>query len=277
MTLGVIAESKAFIDYTAKLTFTSISGFSSNALKTPNVALLTVRPGTSEIMRFNRLETKTSPELLFQRQYFPGKFFSKMPATTFEYLLPAAAGNHVQVTTVSSTITPMLKQFNTDYRATAFVLKLNDNICASRAGTILECIDTIKTGEKSEIIYRKDRNKILVLHRDGTTGIYAVTAPIKLLVKPGDVVFPGQPLAVLNKASEKYKLYFSVCYLDEGKLVSAKSYDNRAYYSYMSTVFYGSDKDRSSQLQINKEYTVQHPKNIIAAEMTKDEKKKFGY
>jgi hypothetical protein len=160
----------------------------------------------------------------------------------------------------------MLKSLNTDYRATVFILKQNDNICAARAGTVVECIDTVKAGEKSDIAYRKDRNKVLVQHRDGTVGVYAVTAPFKLLVKPGDKVIPGQPLAVLNGASEKYKLYFSVCYLEESKLVTATSFDSRAYYSYMPTVFYGSEKERSSLLQAGKEYIVQHPKAMITAE-----------
>src|SRR6187399_2906341 len=179
MTMSILVNSWAFTEYTAKFSFTSIDGFASKALKTPDMAITPVMPGNSELIRFTRVGNVKEPECLFKYQYFPGKYFSKMPASTFEYLLPAVAGNHLQVTTVSTTITPMLKSLNTDYRATAFVLKQNDNICAARAGTVVDCIDTVKVGEKSEIIYRKDRNKILVQHRDGTVAVYAVTAPFK--------------------------------------------------------------------------------------------------
>ncbi len=45
----------------------------------------------------------------------------------------------------------------------------------------------------------------------------------------------------------------------------------------MPTHFYGSVAERKSILQTGKEYIVRHPKDIIAEEMTKREKKKFGF
>jgi hypothetical protein len=45
----------------------------------------------------------------------------------------------------------------------------------------------------------------------------------------------------------------------------------------MPTYFYGNENERSTILQANKQYTVLHPAGIIAAEMTKKEKKKFGF
>ncbi len=44
---------------------------------------------------------------------------------------------------------------------------------------------------------------------------------------------------------------------------------------YMPTHFYADENERSSKLQILTNYTVQHPKEIIAVEMNKKEKKEI--
>lgn len=171
----------------------------------------------------------------------------------------------------------MSQALKTDYRGTGISYKANDTICAARAGIVYECSDTAREGEKVETAYRSGRNRVMVQQQDGTLGLYGITAPIKLLVKPGDDVFPGQPIAVFNKEADRYRVYFSVCFLDEGKLLSGTSQENTQYYTYIPVVFCGSESERSSHLQSNKEYIVQHPKEIITAEMSKREKKKFGY
>lgn len=45
----------------------------------------------------------------------------------------------------------------------------------------------------------------------------------------------------------------------------------------MQTHFYFDENDRVTKLQVLQQYIVQHPKEIIAAEMNKKEKKKFGF
>src|SRR4029077_2430841 len=117
---------------------------------------------------------------------------------------------------------------------------------------------------------------ISIEHRDGTLGHYGITAPIKLLVSPGDEVFPGQPLAIFTKESPRYMVWFSVTYLDGKKLISDNNPENAHYFDYLPTYFYANENEPSTILQISKYYTVQHPKDIIGAEMTKREKKKFG-
>jgi murein DD-endopeptidase MepM/ murein hydrolase activator NlpD len=274
--VSIFANSQANTEYTVKLTFTSLNGFTSRLLIASDVAVVPVNPGNREIIRMVRDKSATNYSLQYRYQYFPGKAFHKIPDTTMEYLLPAAAGYELRVTAVSSTVSTLSQQLKTDYRGTGFLYKLADTICASRAGIVFECSDTAKEGEKTEVIYRSGRNRISIEHKDGTIGIYGITAPVKLLVSAGDEVFPGQPLAVFNKESERYKIYFSTCYLDEKKLLSDNSSDNTLYFIYMPTHFYGNENDRSSLLQVNKQYTVQHPGEIIGAEMSKKEKKKFG-
>ncbi len=277
--VSIYANSQAYGEYTAKITFTTLSGFTSRSMISNDIALLRVNRGVAEIMKFTRENNSFSnPSLQYKSQYFPGRSFRKMPDTTYEYLLPASAGNMVRVTGVSSTVSQLSqKLINSEYRGTAFSYKLYDTICASRAGIVFVCSDTVMEGEKKETAFKSGRNRVEVQHRDGTLGNYGISAPIKLLVSPGDEIIPGQPLAVFNKESDKYRVYFSTCYLDEAKLLAGTVFDNSLYYIYMPTRFYGNEGDRLSILQVAKDYTVQHPKEIIASEMTKREKKKYGY
>ncbi len=275
-TVGLYANSQAVAEYTAKLSFNSLSGYSSRSMTTMDAAIVTVIPGYNEVMKFTREKNAMNYNLSYKSQYFPGRALRKVPDTTFGYLLPITAGNRLKVTLISTTVTSMSQQLKSESRGTGFILKLGDTICASRTGIVYECSDTAREGEKTETIYRRGRNRIQVQHRDGSLGIYAITVPIQLLVKPGDEVFPGQPIAVLNNESEKYRMYFLTCYLDEKKLLNAGISDNSSYYTYISHHFFGSQEEKSSTLQAGKEYTAEHPKEIIASEMTKKEKKKFG-
>ncbi|HMK25806.1 MAG TPA: hypothetical protein VK483_07220 [Chitinophagaceae bacterium] len=275
--VSIFANSQAYADYTLKITFTSLDGYTSRSLFTSNIALVTVSPGYAEVIKLLPENSARSFSYQFKSQYFPGRAFRRMPDTSFQYLLPGSTGNHLRVSSVSSTVSLLSQKLGSQYRGTGFVYKLNDTICASRAGTVFECSDTAKLGEKGGVIFTSGRNRIAIEHRDGTLGIYGITAPIQLLVSPGDVVFPGQPLAIFNKESEKYTLLFSTCYLDEKKLLADNSPDNKLYFIYIPTHFYGNENEPSTVLQVNNGYTVQHPVNIIAAEMSKKEKKKFGY
>jgi hypothetical protein len=275
--VSINASSQAYADYTLKVTFTTLEGYTSRSLNISNIALVTVHPGNAEIMKLTQDNSARNFSFQYRYQYFPGLSFHKMPDTSFQYLLPASAGNRIRVTSISSTVSMLSQKLGTEYRGTGFNYKLNDTICAARAGIVFEAIDTVTVGEKAEEIYKRGRNRINIEHRDGTLGNYGITAPIKLLVSPGDEVFPGQPLAVFNKENERYTVIFSTCYLDEKKILAENNMDNTLYFNYMPAYFYGSENDRSTILQRNKEYTVQHPGNIIAAEMTKKEKKKFGF
>jgi len=278
--VSIYANCQANAEYTVKLIFSSYSGYTSRSFLNSNVALVTINRGYMEIMKLIP-DNSINPSLQYKYQYFPGRAFKKMPDTTFEYLLPASSGKKLQVTRVSSQVSSLFQQtgvnIGTEYRGTGFLYSPGDTICASRAGIVFECSDTLKTPEKTETVFMRGRNRISIEHRDGTLGIYGVLSPIKLLVKTGDEVFPGQPLAVFNSNGEKYIVLFSTCYLDEKKLLSDNSYDNSrpVHFIYMPTHFYADENDRLTKLQVRGQYTVQHPNEIITAEMSKKEKKKF--
>ena len=279
-TLSFNSSSQAYADYTLRITFTALEGYTSRSLFNSNTALVTVSPGNMEAMKLIPNNSSMTPRMQYKYQYYVGHSFSKLPDTTFQYLIPASAGNTVRVSSVSSVSsagTTASQLLGREWRGTSFNYKLNDTICAARAGIITDCTDTVKVGEKTEVIYNRNRNRIQIEQRDGTIAAYGLTAPIKLLVKAGDEVFPGQPLAIFNVESPRYFAFFSVSYLDEKKLLTENLPDNTVYYDYIPTYFYTTEKGQSTVLERTKKYTVQYSREIISKEMTKKEKKKFGF
>jgi len=276
-TVSIYANSQAYGEYTGRISFTSLSGFTTRSMTTQDIAIVRINRGNAEVMRFTRENSFTGPSLQYKTQYFPGRSFRKMPDTTFEYLIPSNAGNRVRVTGISSTVSPLSQKLGGEYRGTAFACKLNDTICAARGGIVFFTSDTALEAEKKETAYKSGRNRVEIQHRDGTLGNYGISSPIKLLVSSGDEVIPGQPLAVFNTESEKYRLYFSISYLDEEKLIADIGFNNNLYYVYMPAYFYGSENERPGNLQLGKEYIALRSAAIVSSEMTKREKKKFGF
>ena len=73
---------------------------------------------------------------------------------------------------------------------------------------------------------------------------------------------------------------FSTYYLDEKKVMMADNNNNEikkpSSFVYMPAHFYADENNKSVILAINKQYAVQLPKELIAAEMSKKDKKKLG-
>ncbi len=281
--VSIIADSQAQGEYTVKLNFTSLTGYSTSAgMSSNNIALITTYRGRKEIMRLTPIKSAGMYSMQYSYQYFPGTVLRKKPDTSFTYLLPAAESVPLRVFKVNSITEKLGQKSKDEFSAVGFIYHLGDTISAARAGTVYDCSNEAREGEKSVEMYnRNSRNKIYIQHKDGTLGQYSVLAPIQLLVQPGDNVIPGQPLAVFNKESEKYTVLFSVDYLDEKKALADNSnIDPKlpppVYYLYVPTFFYVDENNKSIQPEQNKQYNASHPKEIIGAEMSKKDKKKLG-
>jgi hypothetical protein len=279
-TIGIIAESRAFGDYTVKITFSSLMGYTTSTM-TSDIALATADRGRREILKITPIKTAQSFGLSYSYQYFPGRALRKAPVNEIAYLLPTTPGNHLRFFKVSSVAERLGQKPAEEYFGAGFMYKPGDTVCASRAGLVYDANGEIKEGEKATQTFSQNRNKISIQHKDGTLGTYEIMSPIQLLVEPGDNVYPGQPLAVFNAPSDKYNVIFSTYFLDEKKLLAYNSNfrepDTRpTYFVYVPLTFYGSAEEKSTPLQLFKDYTTEHPKEIVAAELSKKDKKKLG-
>jgi hypothetical protein len=274
-TISILAENKGFVDLTVKLIFTDLTGYRSSE---NTESLKTVGTGSTEIARLTD-QSSSAHSFNYRYRAFPGHFFNKQPDTSVVYLLPSTSNHTLRVSKVSPIGEVIGQKKTEDFFSTGFRYSLGDTICASRAGTVFQAVDTVRGGEQLNQFYRSGRNRISIEHKDGTLGHYSMLAPIKLLVAPGDEVIPGQPLAVFDKESPKYVMMFAVEYLDGKKLLADNGVGDPAtpsFFAYLPAYFYVDASNKARLLEINKQYTVMYSKEVIAAELTKKEKRKLG-
>ncbi len=277
--ISIYADSRADGDYTLKLSFPTISGYRSNT--NADGALITVYRGRREVARLTPDKNAVTFSYNFRYTYFAGIAQRKRPDTSSAYLIPATEGARVRVSGVSLLSKDLGQKTDDEFYSTGFQYHQGDTICAARAGTVVAVNDAVKEGEKFSQAYKKDRNQVEIQQRDGTNARYQFLAPIQLLVAPGETVIPGQPIAIFNKAAEKYTLLFSVNYLDEKRALADRNADastappNSAYL-YQPLYFYVSETEKYARLPIGMVYEAKHPKELVAAELTKKEKKKFN-
>jgi hypothetical protein len=286
--LSIYADAQISGEYTLKFTFTAFQGYTASLMSTyhsgaSEIGLVTVFRGRREVARLTPVKNASMYALNYMYTYYPGTTVRKAPDSTFVYLIPGTDGSRLRVSGVTYIGERFGQKSQENFSAIGFIYKMGDTICASRAGTVYDCSDAIKEGEKGSEWYKRDRNRIHIQQKDGTLANYSILSPIQLLVAPGDYVVPGQPLAVFNKTSEKYHVLFSVYYLDEKKTLVDNTNSNweklPSAYTYLSTAFYIDPADRAGSpagLQIHKEYITAHPKEIVATELSKKDKKKLG-
>ena len=276
--LSIMADSKAFGDYTVILTFKSISGYRSTV--NSDMALITVPPGRTQIVKLTQDKSANSFSMDYSYKYYAGIALRRKPDSNFIYLMPGKEGSSLFISKVGSVAEILGQTTTNNFSATGFVYHFGDTICAARSGLVYNVSDLIKEGEKEGQFFKRERNFIAIEHKDGTLGRYEMPSPIKLLVKFGEYIIPGQPLAVFNKESERYSLLFSVSYLDADKASVNSNFTisepTISPYVYFSSVFYVDESNKSSSLTINKKYIVLHSREIMGLEMNKKDKKKIG-
>lgn len=279
--ISISADSHAYGEYTLKFVFTSLSGYTVNSSIWNDIAMATVDFGQHEVLRLTPVKSAQIQYMFgFYYVYFPGVPLRRAPDSSYIYLLPAKEGKRLRIFKVFSISERLDLKQKDSYIGTGFEFKMGDTICASRAGVVYECSDEVKEGETRNTFFKRGRNNIAIQHKDYTMSDYDITAPIHLLVSLGDFVYPGQPLAVFNKESERYYVLLSTYYVNENKVIADKIINNSllsSYLSFLPTHFYTGDPDPSGLVQANQVYTVHHPADIIKVELSKKEKKKLGF
>lgn len=278
--ISIYAESQAYADYTVKLLFTTLTGYKSYAL-TNNTAVVTASRGKREILKLTREPFGNSFSYYYKYYYYAGLALRKAPAeNSVTYLLPGTPESVIRITGVSNIKDQLNQKSQEEFHVYGFRYEKNgDTICAARAGTVYICSDEVKVAEKGTDVFRSNRNRIMIEHRDGTIAQYSIRNPTQLLVKPGDIVLPGDPLAIFNQENERYEIFFSVTYLDEKRLLADinEASANQSKYVSLPTLFAVNEEGQTSDLSvISQTFKVFHPKKVIGAELSKKEKKKLG-
>lgn len=281
--LGIYGSCNIYGDYTVRITLTEFAGYNCSLPLYSNIGIANVtRSDRLEVARFTPQKTASQYLMRFRYTYYPGRALNKVSDPEFAYLIPARAGTEVRVMRVTS-VGDFIKKIKDEKNTTgeqnlshAFVYHQGDTVCAARAGIVFDYEDKENAETRTEL-YTANRNRIRIEHKDGTLAQYSIPSNIKPLVGPGDFVVPGQPIAVFDKPSEKYQVYFSTYYLDEKKLNT--SYGNLTDLPNMYTAlpaYFSDGGTKGVLLNNNTLYTAKHPPENIALELTKRERKKLG-
>ena len=215
---SIEAMNTSYANYTLHVNFTSLQGYTSSL---QDNAFVNVSPhGKSQVSRIIRDKTAGMYSFQYRYTYYTGVALYRIPDTNFVYLLPSTPGNIVRVNKVGSLNVRLgIKEENTFY-GNVFTFHYGDTVCAARGGIIIELLDQMQEGEMHNQVYNANRNRIKIEQKDGTIAVYSFLSPIQSLIQLGDKVNAGQPLALLNKESEKYVVMLSTEYLDEKKLAA---------------------------------------------------------
>jgi murein DD-endopeptidase MepM/ murein hydrolase activator NlpD len=250
------AMSNQYGSYTLVLRFAESSGLI-------NEAIAVVKPGQNNSVY--RVSRESVPR--YSCRYYPGRYNAK-PDANFPYLLPVKNGEKVK-TSPFGNLKELRDQPTTDsILGIVFNYAGTDTVYAMRSGQIVRTADKIRDIEKPEAgvrIYDKPSRSIVeVEHQDGTIVRYVCITSGEILLKPGDRIIAGQPIAVFTQENKTQQVGIGIFYLEKKmkrKLVMPKFYTD-------SGVI---------QLEFGKEYVGASTKEIVGKELTKNEKKNLKF
>ena len=179
----------------------------------------------------------------------------------FPYLIPLQPGKNVQVVDITSLNTLGTNKKHQAFLATGFKVSTGDAIFAARTGEVVEIAGRKRTN-KSANWYNKWTNCVTVLQADGTLICYKNCKTKKLQL--GQKIYAGQQIGEVVDGSEPLIL---VIYHD---LLTEK------FPRFIIPQFATSER-KVEVLISSGTYTVIHPDDIKAMEMTRRERKKYIY
>lgn len=161
-----------------------------------------------------------------------------------------------------------------NWKTIQFISSKPDTVCAVRKGIVVKVENSYSTDISKEYIYKKNINRVMVEHPDGTLASYSGFDGKNIFVKEGDKIFPNQAIGQLAQYDKRgdYILHLSVFYLTENpnKFQEAK---NKFSYAYLDPIFL--TENGNNRLEENTGYNSIISDEIIKKEMSKKEIKKL--
>ena len=204
-----------------------------------------VAPGTKTFFSLKILDPKALHNYSYSYKYGigdPGKTADE----NFQYMFPLANGKKIKLFEIKNSSG---KIFITN----RFRLENGDTVFCMRKGIVTATMDN-----SNEVDRINQTSSVEVLHADGTIAVYSVSGNKKILVVPGQIVYPLEALSVIeNPGNVSVSLY---------KLV-----DNNMLKSFHFK--YEGDSDNGDIINNS---IVNHLSSNIEKELTKKEEKRLA-
>lgn len=218
----------------------------------------------------------------YQSWYIMGNSRAK-PEMEFPYLLPIAYRQQTTAKSLARFYTNIDKnELNKNMNTVMFQMMPGDTVFSARKGLVTRVTDKFPYDSTRINILGKNMNEVLIEHEDGTIASYKGLALNQIIVKPGQMILPHEPLGLIGCFSPSHngQLRFSVIYLNntdwpgesKGKEENEEKKGSR--YEVIEPFFYteaGTLKLQNDQSYVSKE----NPK-LIVLELTKKEKKRLA-
>lgn len=209
--------------------------------------------------------------------YIRGKLNPKVD-NSFTYLLPFGKGTKTFVQELRNLNQVLFgRKLPTEWKAYQFTTSDTDTVRAIRKGLVIEVVDEYELDTISS--YTSKKNIISIEHPDGTIAEYRGFLKSEILVKPGDTVYPHTRLGLIGKPTDSHdnKLNLMIFFLTDDDIhgrARSNVYNYESMYQFITPDFYSSKG--KIKLSNNNSYTVDVKTDMVTAEMTKKEIKKFG-
>ena len=242
------------------------------------------KPGRTNLFEISYITKGVQVKFKYEFTYIAGCAYSA-PDYSFVYLLPVKAGSKARVTNFSK-ICPTLPGDIADQDCAIYLrAEKGDTVYAARSGYVFKVTDpSLGSGAASaDTIHLKS---IEIYHSDGTFGYYQILD--KILVKSGDRVFAGQPLATVLTEGIPFSPHFVFAvYHNTGRLLDRygvhhespsspvrELLQNNLYYEQgLIPVRFITREEEIIYLEPFNDYTAVHPERLVIKELTRKEAK----
>ena len=225
------------------------------------------------VMTLNPTNPKRNIQYRYSYSSVRGKPLRKYP--TFVYLLPFPEGRNFLVR--ETVVKNENKNETGDFKVLILSSSQPDSVLCMRKGLVVSVEDNWDADQDPMYMLNPNKNEILVEHEDGTLARYAGFEKNSIVVKEGDLIYPGNYIGKLVKSGEhefSHNLFFTLYYLDAAKLDAFFVLKTiKMPYTYIDPEFYFPEKPE--KLAQGKQYTVHMSKDLIFSEMSKKEIKKY--
>ncbi|SNS09867.1 Peptidase family M23 [Belliella buryatensis] len=260
----IYAENSTPIPYTVTIYYKNLQNLIPDGGMT---SIKVVPPGQSLVAKLKRSNpSQSSTNLNYSFIYRPGDYRAKAD-DNFVYLPPVKSGEVIKATPMTHIENALRnEEVNDSYVGLSITFEEPTIISAPRKGIVSD----MKINEEIEgnnVFFNAIDNFIELYHGDGVFTRIKVLKPGSAMVKVGDTVFPGDPLA--ESAGENYGAGPHVRMVQSrlvksGELITRENFE----------VLLRGSEGKGIQIKERTEILVEHPEEMIILEMTKKEKKK---
>jgi len=177
-----IAENTSYYPYELEIEFTRFINLSPMMSNYKNV----IRHGSNFLFKLTIIDNTSNHDYTYNLRYRIG-YTNKIALINYPYPIPLTEGKEIK-------LFPFISNNDTVFYKNTFVMNSGDTIVCMRKGIVT---NILSSDENQDRILKT--SSIEVLHEDGTALSYSISDPGNCLVKPGQNVYPLQPLLVLKK------------------------------------------------------------------------------